>query len=232
MTIRCPKCKTPSLLSPEEVGEVGRLERCPNCQTTWLARHFAANADFGRRDRRPMTRRESPIIDGEFVPPIRFTSGFHGQGAARTASVRVPPAARRYGFVAAATALVLTLIAIVLLTPAVSALPRFVGFVTERGSVALEAVSSKTVTLRGTEAILVEGQIVNRSGQDLDVPAVRIALKEDGSEVYSWLMEPTVQRVRAGETVGFRSAMASPRPGASQIALSLADRGDAGTGAR
>ena len=44
MTIRCPKCKTPSLLSTSEVGEVGRLERCPNCKTTWLARHFAENA--------------------------------------------------------------------------------------------------------------------------------------------------------------------------------------------
>jgi predicted Zn finger-like uncharacterized protein len=227
MTLRCPKCKTPSLLSAGEVGEAGRLERCPACQTTWLARHFSKTAnDFGRRDRRPVTRREPLIIEGEFVPPIRFESGFHGQGAVGAGFGKSSSRAGRYGFFAGATALILMLIAVVLLTPAVSALPRLAGFASEEGSVALEAVSSKTVTLRGTEAILVEGNIVNRSDVDLDVPAIRIALKEDGSEVYSWLMEPTVQRVRAGETVGFRSAMASPRPGASQIALSLAARGD------
>lgn len=226
MTLRCPKCKTPSLLSASEVSEVGRLERCPNCETTWLARQYSeSEQNFGRRDRRPMTHREPPIIDGEFVPPIRFASGFLGQGAART---EFPGSSRagRLAVGAGATALILMLLAIVLLTPAVSALPRLAGLGSGQGSVALEGVTSKTVTLRGTEAILVEGQIVNRSSEDLDVPAIRIALKEEGAEVYSWLMEPTVERVRAGETVGFRSAMASPRPGASQVALTLAERGD------
>jgi len=227
MTLRCPKCKTPSLLSASEVGEVGRLERCPNCETTWLARDYSESAEgFGRRDRRPMTHREPPIIDAEFVPPIRFATGFHGQGAAR---VDFPGSARagRLAVAAGATVLILILLAVALLTPAVSALPRLAGFGSGQGSVALEGVSSKTVTLRGTEAILVEGQIVNRSSEELDVPAIRIALKDGGAEVYSWLMEPTVERVAAGETVGFRSAMASPRPGATQIALSLADRGEA-----
>ena len=225
MTLRCPKCKTASLLSADELGEVGRLERCPKCETTWLARHYSeSRRDFGQRGRRPMTRKEPPIIEGEFVPPIRFTTGFHGQGAG--AQFAGPSKAGRFGIAAGATALILLLLAIVLLTPAVSALPRLAGFGAGQGDVALEGVSSKTVTLRGTEAILIEGQIVNRSGEELDVPAIRIALKEQGAEVYSWLMEPTVERVAAGGSVGFRSAMASPRPGASQVALTLAERGD------
>ena len=60
----------------------------------------------------------------------------------------------------------------------------------------------------------------------MDVPAVRIALKEDGSEVYTWMMEPTVLRLAAGDTVGFRSAMASPRPAPARSPSALPSAAD------
>ena len=234
MTIRCPKCRTPSLLSASEVGKVGRLVRCPACETTWLARHFDDDSYGGRRSPapEPMVRREPLIIDAEVIPRMRFTTaspGATGIGAGIAATVAL---ASRYRVAVGATALILMLVAVILLTPALSPLPRLSAMLSGMEGVALQGVSSRTVKLRGTDAILVEGEIVNRTDREMDVPAVRIALKQDGSEVYSWLLEPTVLRVAAGDTVGFRSAMASPRPGATQVALSLAGRGDAQEAAR
>jgi predicted Zn finger-like uncharacterized protein len=228
MAIRCPKCRTPSLLSASEVGEAGRLVRCAHCSTTWLARHFAATAygPMRRETPPPVTPRQPLIIDGEIAGPTLRSTTF-----GRPRPVEPPPpspstpafaSARRYGFAAAAAALVMTLIAVVLLAPGVAALP---GILAGKG-VVLEDVASKTVALHGGEAILIEGAIVNRSGRAMDVPAVRVALRSGGTEVYSWLIEPTVARVAAGRSVGFRSALASPMPGASQIALSLAGRGE------
>ncbi len=230
MTIRCPKCRTPSLLSASEVGKVGRLVRCPACKTTWLARHFADDSYGGRKSPvpEPMVRREPVIIDAEVIPPVRFTTASPGAtGIAAAAAL-----ASRYRVAVGATALILMLVAVILLTPALSPLPRLSAMLSGMEGVALQGVSSRTVKLRGTDAILVEGEIVNRTGREMDVPAVRIALKQDGSEVYSWLLEPTVLRVAAGDKVGFRSAMASPRPGATQVALSLAGRGNPPEAAR
>ncbi len=233
MPIRCPKCRTPSLLSASEVSGAGRLVRCPACQTTWLARHFADDSygGSGDRPREPAIRRQPRIIEGEIIPSVRFAAA-----SSATASWAGAAATRswtsRNGFAAGATVLVAMLVAVVLLTPAVSALPRLTGLFLADNGVVLEGVSSKTVKLRGTDAILVEGEIVNRSNREMEVPAVRIALKEEGSEVYTWMMEPTVLRLAAGQTVGFRSAMASPRPGAGQIALSLAERRQTGVGMR
>jgi len=234
MTIRCPKCRTPSLLSASEVGKVGRLVRCPACETTWLARHFADDSYRGRQSPapEPMVHREPLIIDAEVIPSVRFTTASPGGTGVAGGIAAAAALASRYRVAVGATALVVMLVAVVLLTPAFSPLPRLSAMFSGENGVALQGVSSRTVKLRGTDAILVEGEIVNQTGREMDVPAVRIALKQGGSEVYSWLLEPTVLRVAAGDKVGFRSAMASPRPGATQVALSLTGRGDAPDAAR
>lgn len=251
MTIRCPKCRTPSLLGASDVAEAGRLVRCSNCETTWLARasddkRFSA-AHFRDRARGPAAQRPPRVIEGHAVPAVRVSRGRNSRAGfdrdfardfgktfakdygAATAGVSPAGLAAMPAWTAraAAAALVLALIAVVLLTPAVSALPRLSEAFFGNDSVTLRGVTSRTVDLRGTKAILVEGELTNQTGRELDVPAVRIALKENGAEVFSWLLEPTVRRVAAGETVGFRSAMASPGPGASQIALSLTGRSEA-----
>jgi predicted Zn finger-like uncharacterized protein len=228
MTIRCPKCRTPSLLSASDVGKVGRLVRCPACETTWLARHFADDGYEGRKSRapEPMVRREPLIIEAEVIPSVRFTTASPGgTGVGDDIATAAAALASRYRVAVGATALIAMLVAVILLTPAFSPLQQLSAMFSGGSGIALQGVSSRTVKLRGTDAILVEGEIVNRTSREMDVPAVRIALKQGGSEVYSWLLEPTVLRVAAGDKVGFRSAMASPRPGATQVALSLAGRG-------
>ncbi|MBZ0229990.1 MAG: hypothetical protein K8F58_16280, partial [Bauldia sp.] len=136
------------------------------------------------------------------------------------------------GFATAATILILTLIAVVLLTPAVSALPWLGGMLGTKSGIALRAVQSRTLTLRGTDALLVEGELFNATDHEVDVPAVRVVLRSADAEVYSWLVEPSTMRVAAGAAIGFRSALADPPAGADRIAVSLAARPGAPIGGR
>ena len=117
----------------------------------------------------------------------------------------------RYGLTAGAAAIVALLIAVVLLAPAVSALPLIGGMFGGEG-VVLRGITTKTIQLRGTEAIFVEGEIVNRTDREVAVPAVRISLQSDGDVVYSWLVEPSVLRARspAEPSASVRPAPARP----------------------
>lgn len=211
----------PSYVAVPEAGESGQFVRCSYCDTTWLARHCADDAfPPGPRALASRTRRPPPIIEGEIVRPVRFAAApASGAGAAGRVGL-----AGRFGFAAGATALILMLIAVVLLTPTVSARPHPGAASTVPDGLSLVGVTSRSVMMRGGEAVLVEGEIVNRTGRDADVPAVRIALTEQGSEVYAWVVEPTVERFGAGSSVGFRSAMAAPRPGLSHFTARLSTR--------
>lgn len=228
MSVSCPKCGTPTVLTANDVGAAGRLLRCQACTTTWLARHFAGEA-FGPTAPRtppPVTRKQPIIIEGELVAPPRRTATQRPPLAIPRGFPVKPPSPRpsgRYGFAAAATVLVLSLIAVILLTPAVSALP-FARFFGGDDGVGLRGVESKMLQLRGSEAIFVEGELVNRSDREMDVPAVRISLRSEAGEIYSWVVEPSRRRIAAGHAIGFRTALAKPAPGADRVSLTLAAR--------
>jgi len=115
----------------------------------------------------------------------------------------------------------------VLRIPFVAALPGLGGGGLPQDAAQLEfqKVHSETVERRGLSTIFVEGEIVNRSDRDVALPAVRISLRSpDGVEVRSWLMEPSVDGLAAGRSIGFRSALASPPAAATQVTLRLAAR--------
>jgi predicted Zn finger-like uncharacterized protein len=114
--MRCPKCRTLTLLSASETREAGSLVRCPRCPAAWVVRRD----EEGMIDLAippPVTRRGPLIIEGEAIQA----------GVTREPRPAVAAGARvelrRYGIAAGAAALMLALVAVVLLAPDVSALP-------------------------------------------------------------------------------------------------------------
>jgi len=64
--------------------------------------------------------------------------------------------------------------------------------------------------------------LANHTSEESDVPALRISLRTElGGEVYSWVVQPATNRIAAHGSLGFRSALTNPVPGASQIAVTL-----------
>src|SRR5205814_4635858 len=98
------------------------------------------------------------------------------------------------------------IVAIGLAVPIVAAIPGLAGLFSATDQLTLDGVKSESVRRGGVDTILIVGDLVNRTGRDLDVPAIRISLRTAmGGEVYSWEVEPTTARIGASETIGFRS---------------------------
>ena len=88
------------------------------------------------------------------------------------------------------------LVGIVLLrAPIVAAFPMLNGLPAEVAQLEFQQVRSETVHLGGLSTLFVEGEIINRSGGDVSLPAIRITLHSPGGDaVTSWLVEPSRHR--------------------------------------
>ena len=230
MPIYCPHCATPSDIRAA-VGSTGRMARCRACGTTWLARVIDEDP-YQRKP--PATVERSDVADAIVIEHIG--AGFKTEPKAQPrkrprlrprASARPPIAGRRGALKIAGAGLALVVAVAVLRIPFVAALPGLAGGGLPQDAAQLEfqKVRSETVERRGLSTLFVEGEIVNRSDRDIALPAVRISLRSpDGVEVQSWLMEPSVDGLAAGRSIGFRSALASPPAVATQVTLKLAAR--------
>lgn len=96
----------------------------------------------------------------------------------------------------------------------------------------IRLLRSAVERVRDGHALSVEGEITNRTNDEIGVPAVRISLRSDGAEVYWWLFEPATTRLAAGRAVQFRSVLASPPVGVDEVAFRLAERQDTVVGMR
>jgi len=225
MAFRCPQCACVSPLSEADVGAAGCMVRCEQCGTRWLARRFEEDPY-----QRPVLQRVIPalpeISDAVVIEHIgpgftRLPPHRREQPAARRRTPRDRRALKIMGTVFGA------LVAIVLLrSPIVAALPQPPGSLpADVALLEFQSVRSETVHLRGNSTLFVEGEIVNRSGSDVALPAIRITLRSSAGEaVTSWLVEPAVAGLAAGRSIGFRSALASPPGEATQVTLNLAAR--------
>lgn len=211
MSVRCPECRAILSLAQAELGRSGRMLRCAVCGTRWLARAYDGDP-YGRRgdddisDAIVIDDRPAPLpmpVARPAAPPRRAVDG-------------------RFGIVAAAVAVVVALG--VFYAPIVAALP--IGpLPQEVASLEFRQIRSETVEIGQTRTLFVEGEVVNRSDSTVPLPAIRITLKAPaGGTVTSWLVHPTAHTVDGGRSIGFRSALADPPKGATQVTLNLAAR--------
>lgn len=223
MTLRCPQCASASDFSEGDIGPGGRMVRCGSCGTRWLARKFEDDPY-----ERPALQRQvaapaiaEPVIIEHVGAGFARTPPPH----AREAVAEVARAPNRRTLKVVGTIFGALVALVVLRAPIVAALLAFGVPPAEVALLEFERVRSETVHLNGLSTLFVEGEIVNHSGADIALPAIRITLRApDGGAVRSWLVEPSVSGLAAGRSVGFRSALASPPPDATQVSLNLAAR--------
>jgi predicted Zn finger-like uncharacterized protein len=80
-----------------------------------------------------------------------------------------------------------------------------------------DVVVSKEVN-DGVTVLLVEGKIVSIANKPNEVPRLRFAVRNtSGNEIYSWTAQPPRSILGAGESVSFRSRLASPPPEANDV---------------
>jgi predicted Zn finger-like uncharacterized protein len=218
MAILCPSCAARQAIEEEEVG-YGRMLHCDWCGTRWIARPYAANP----YRRISLASEAGDVSDAVVIEHIAPGRSGH-RALPRPHRAPLMSADRRRWLKGFGIGLAVVAAVFALGVPLVAALPQK-GLPAEVGQLAFQRVHSETMVRNGVKTLMVEGELVNNSGSDVAVPAIRVSLRSPaGAEVYSWLVEPSKAGLAPGDTIGFRSAVSAPPVEASQVTLKLAQR--------
>jgi predicted Zn finger-like uncharacterized protein len=88
-------------------------------------------------------------------------------------------------------------------------------------------VMTATETHEGVQVLVVEGTIASASTRVVEVPRLRFSVRNGGGqEVYAWTALPTRSILAPGETLAFRSRLASPPPDGRDVLVRFFNRRD------
>jgi len=88
-------------------------------------------------------------------------------------------------------------------------------------------VTSATESHDGMQVLVIEGTIASTSPRAVEVPRLRFSVRNRrGQEVYAWTALPSRNVLAPGETLGFRSRLASPPPDARDVLVRFFHRRD------
>ena len=259
MLLVCPSCETSFRVDYVALGAEGRNVRCARCHTIWLAdpAQLTADPETGGHEisilpageiinvpaliTDDITLSEQPAVEAK---PARNSppSSKSATSAWKKLSWRGRDRESGPGLGLVLTTCTLAMIvtaAIVSPATIVRAMPYIAG---------LYAAAGKPVNLRGLEfrevrttrethdgiALLVtEGKIANISGRDLELPPIRLAaVGANGQEVYAWTAAPGRGTLADGETLAFKSRLASPPAEARHVQVRFLGKSDLAWGYR
>jgi predicted Zn finger-like uncharacterized protein len=257
MIIVCPQCESRYELSDDSLPEAGRAVRCTRCRAEWLAfpepdeaqapsapanaAHLdgtmsedgdevltaAAIEDAFRRDAEP----HATEPHHESVEEVAARASPKPRKAKRAGRRwRMLPKGRHLALVAslAAVACLVELRGhIVASFPSAASLYARIGLDVNLRGLAFDEVRTTTETDAQTPVLVIEGTIRNISSSDVDVPRLRLAVRDGKSvELYSWTTVPARTILPPGQTLDFRSRLASPPAEGRSVAVRFLRRDD------
>jgi len=178
-----------------------------------------------------------PIVEPvDASPDTNDIEGF----AARRARMQVKRKQKRRS--SRWTAIVLTLFAVnvamvgarhevVHYLPQTASLFAAIGLPVNLRNLAFENVRVNKEEHDGVSVLVVEGTIVSTSGKAAEVPRLRFAVRNaTGQEIYSWTAQPNRSVLAPGDTLPFRSRLASPPPDSNDVLVRFFNTRDAEPG--
>jgi predicted Zn finger-like uncharacterized protein len=243
MLIVCKTCASSYHIPREILGENGCRLRCVGCGEAWTVTPRAAAADGapiveGQRmatlsvqapwngaERRPgpFSGEANGVWPEEEEPkpapggPFGFRGNKSGGGAAIAAIL----------IVAGAMAVAGERAAIVRLVPNTARLFAAVGLPVNLRGLALDNVRTNIFDLGDRRVLVIEGAIVNLRDSATEAPNIRIALRgADKRELYAWTAPAPKSRLEPDEQVAFRTRLAAPPDGVSDVLVKFASVGD------
>jgi predicted Zn finger-like uncharacterized protein len=196
----------------------------------------------------PIEQGDLPAMDDRPTSPLpkdakRAGAGGDIESFARRRSPRLARGAASRGM----TALVLGILALAALdialvgwraqvvraAPQTASLYAALGLPVNLRGLTFNDVKSKTETHEGVQVLIVEGTIANVSKRTVEVPRLRFSVLNKASrEVYAWTALPERSLISPGETVPFRSRLASPPHDTSDVLVRFFNRRDVLAGAQ
>lgn len=115
--------------------------------------------------------------------------------------------------------------------PQTASLYSAIGLPVNLRGLTFEDVKSMSEIHDGVMVMVVEGMIVNLTRHTLDVPRLRLALRNGtGHEVYAWTARPAKTTLGSGNGLPFRARLASPPPDGRDVIVRFLNKRDVGAG--
>ena len=260
MLLVCPSCETSFRVEYVALGAEGRNVRCARCQTIWLAdpaqlvpeQEAGSSREISIIPAGEIINVPALITDDVTIAEPQAPEANSARNSSAPSKSATPAwkklswrgrdkkSGPGLGLVLTTCALAMIVTAAII-SPAtvVRAMPDLAG---------LYAAAGKPVNLRGLEfrevrtvrethdgiALLVtEGKIANISGHDLELPPIRLAaVGANGQEVYAWTAAPSRSTLADGETLAFKSRLASPPAEARHVQVRFLGKSDLAWGYR
>lgn len=111
--------------------------------------------------------------------------------------------------------------------PQTAALFAAVGLPVNLRGLEFEDIKIANETHDGVNVLVVDGNIVGSTAKPVEVPRLRFAVRNaTGQEIYTWTAQPTRSILGAGETLAFRSRLASPPADVKDVLVRFFNRRD------
>jgi predicted Zn finger-like uncharacterized protein len=115
--------------------------------------------------------------------------------------------------------------------PQSAALFSAIGLPVNLRGIAIQNVASRLVEDNGAAILVVDGDLRNVTDKVLDVPRLRMALRDGGGqEIYVWSAQPDRTKLQPGETLNFRRRLASPHAEAKDVSVRFITKADITSG--
>ena len=235
MLIVCKTCESSYHIPREILGENGCRLQCAGCGEAWTVTPEAMSADA------------VSIVEGARAPEAALRAAqaefyFSSPPVTKAKAARRKPEARRRNSGALnragrifAVFLVLGcgMGAIAARATIVRAIPNTarifaaIGLPVNLRGLALDNVRTNIFDSGDRKVLIVEGAIANLRDQPMETPNMRIALRgQDRQELYVWTAPAPKARLGPNEQVAFRTRLAAPPDGVSDVLVRFAAVGD------
>jgi predicted Zn finger-like uncharacterized protein len=122
---------------------------------------------------------------------------------------------------------------IVRLFPQTASFYATIGMPVNLRGLAFDGIATTKEQHEGVPVLVVEGNIVNVARKPVEVPRLKFSVRNDtGNEIYSWTMVPPRTVLPSGESLPFRSRLASPPPEGRDVLVRFFARRDLVAGVR
>jgi len=203
MILNCPSCSTRYLTDPVSFQPNGRMVRCANCGHSWFQKP---------PDDMPKTVASSPASASLSSTPIDPITPYSRSSRRRLAGSTLA----LWGLLAIAVFALGWVFyqykaEIVRGWPQTASLYNLVGINVNATGMDFRDVSFAMEDQDGLTVLVVRGEVINITDQELPIPRVRIILRAaDGSELYNWSITLEQNRLGAEATAPFVTRLSSP----------------------
>lgn len=215
MLIVCPTCSSSYLIRATEIGAEGRLVRCGACQNSWQVGGASQQTIASGDDATEASEKTEEISSLSSKEPVRTKShasrrmALGGLAAAAIASAFIMPIGK---------------IADVARTLIGRVIP-----VDRFAELDFHKVSSQLVAENDEIFLIVEGEIIAKSGENRTMPGLALTIRGEGQDqIFRWTVKPPAETISAGAPIPFKVRLASPPITGREVLIRFVDASEVG----